>query len=67
MINYIYIYVFFYFLFFFFFLNLSIIATLIDTIKILREENFISKADLDNYLIKSQASFRTKDSLKKIN
>jgi hypothetical protein len=42
-------------------------ATLIDTIKILREENFISKADLDNYLIKSQASFRTKDSLKKIN
>lgn len=43
------------------------IANLIDTLKILREEEFISKANLDNYVSKSEASFRTKALLKEIN
>jgi len=42
-------------------------ANLIDTLKILREEEFISKANLDNYVSKSEASFRTKALLKEIN
>jgi len=42
-------------------------ANLIDVLKILREEEFISKDNLDNYVAKSQAPLRTKNSLKEIN